>query len=273
VTNWRERAHWIAGDRERGASVLLAELLPVLDAAIADGPSAAVEVARIVCAGQPAMASLWNLCAAAVADSALPGCYARRRAEASRARQALTRVAVHALQDALLDVSQPRLLTLSYSGSVARALLDLFRTRPFELICAESLPGGEGHRLRDDLRAAGLRVTAVHDAELTTYLSSATAVVVGADAISARGWTNKVGTFGLAAAAWFRGVPVFVMASRDKAVSDRLETRLRVTSPFEVTPLHLATLIITETGPSPPDELGPLTERFTPELTYLLPLI
>ena len=216
----------------------------MLDAALAAGHEATVDVARRVCGGQPAMASLWNLCAAALADFVHPGRYALRRAEVERAPDSLTRAATAALVDALQGSTHARVLTLSHSGSVARVLTALSGALTLEVICGESLPGGEGAALAGQLRQDGIRTELVHDALLTTYLGSASApaprsasasgsvaVVMGADAVTAEHWTNKAGTYGLAAAAWFSGVPVYVLASRDKTAAAALALRLSVARP------------------------------------------
>lgn len=79
------------------------------------------------------------------------------------------------------------------------------------------------------LASAGARVTVVTDAAIAAFLSGATAVVVGADAVGADSWVNKVGTRGLAAAASLAGTPVMVVASQDKFVPPALENRLALT--------------------------------------------
>jgi translation initiation factor 2B subunit (eIF-2B alpha/beta/delta family) len=227
-------------------------------------------VARLVCRGQPAMAPLWNLCAAAVADFELPGRYARRRAEAKRAPRALIAAATSALSDALLGVERPRILTHSYSSSVAQVIERYAAEHSVEIVCGESLPGGEGADLRDRLSAASLRVELVEDARLTTFLPSATAVVIGADAVGEHFWINKAGSYGLAAAASFSGIPVYVVASRDKAASQILSAHLKPTGVFERIPAPLATLFLTEAGAIPPEGLGTLGERFSVEISHLI---
>jgi ribose 1,5-bisphosphate isomerase len=264
-----ERAEVIAGDRTRGASELAAELLPVLEAAQRAGRDTMVEVVRCVCRGQPAMAVLWNICAAVVADMVAPGRFARVRAEVERAPDALARAATSALNDALVGVPAPRILTLSYSRSVARTLTVLRSTHQLDVICGESLPAREGLRLADELVAAGIVCELVIDSALTTYLPEADAVVVGADAVAARHWTNKAGTFGLAAAAWFAGVPVYVVVSRDKAEAASLTSRITVPRLFEHIPSELATLFLTDAGPIAPESLSALTERFASDLDQL----
>ncbi len=269
------RAERIAADRARGASTLLAELLPILDDAVAAGHEATVTVARTVCLGQSAMAPLWRICAAALADFVHPGRYAACRAEFARAPRALARAASAALRDALASGDdRPHLVvTLSHSSSVASVLIALRTGIQIEVVCGESLPGGEGAAMREQLAAHGLRVELVADALMTTYLSGASAVVVGADAIEADAWTNKAGTFGLAAAAWFSGVPVYVICSRDKAAPPSLGSRLAPTRIFERTPSELATLFLTEVGPIPPDGLNDLVARHADDLPHLLEIL
>ena len=56
-----------------------------------------------------------------------------------------------------------------------------------------------------ELTSSRIDVTLTTDAALTARLSSATAVVVGADAFGPSAWINKAGTRGLAAAASLAG--------------------------------------------------------------------
>lgn len=274
------RAQAIASNRELGAAELLAQLLPLLEEAVTEGRDATMAAARLVCAGQPAMASLWNACAAALAEFAAPGRFARVKAEMERAPQALQRAVAAAMRDVMLaappsragtgamatGTEAPRLLTLSYSSGVAAALGTLAGERALEVICAESLPGGEGARMARELAASGARTTLVADALLTTHLPGATGVIVGADALSAQDWTNKAGTLGLAAAAASTSIPVFVVTARHKAQCATLRQRAPLPPLFERTPLGLATLVLTDAGSVPPDAVPGLSERFAPDL-------
>jgi translation initiation factor 2B subunit (eIF-2B alpha/beta/delta family) len=113
----------------------------------------------------------------------------------------------------------------------------------------------------------------VADAALTTYLPRATAVIVGADAVAARHWTNKAGTYGLAAAAWFSGVGVYVLASRDKAESEALTPLIELPRTFERIPVQLGTQFLTDAGPATPDALGGLAERCAPDLAHLFRIL
>ena len=123
-------------------------------------------------------------------------------------------------------------------------------------------------------------MTLVVDGAVTALLPQATAVVLGADAISADRWINKVGTFGLAAAAARSGVAVYVIASRDKFVPRALEPYItlpptpadeiwpdgpseipRQNIYFEATPSDLATLYLSASGVIPAEDLPGAVER------------
>jgi translation initiation factor 2B subunit (eIF-2B alpha/beta/delta family) len=283
------RATALAADRDAGASELLARLLPLLEEAIAAGPDQTVAVARIVCRAQPAMAPLWHACAAAVAEITQPGSFARRRAELERAPRALVRAASAALRDLLTGERAPVLLTISFSASVAQTLAEVARTHAFQVACGEGRPRFEGRRLAQDLHSSGIDVTLVVDAALTALLPQASAVVVGADAISADRWINKVGTFGLAAAAERTGVALYVIAARNKFVPRALESHItlppnpadeiwpdgpfdihRRNVYFEATPTDLATLYLTDGGAIPFANLPEAVERGAQEVESLL---
>jgi translation initiation factor 2B subunit (eIF-2B alpha/beta/delta family) len=220
------------------------------------------------------MAPLWNICAAAVAEFGDAGRFAQRRREFDRAPRALVRAATTALAAALGD-GDARLLTVSHSGSVRQTIVSLAADsrRTLSVVCAESVPGREGAGLYEQLRAAGIDADLVSDTRMTTYLPSASAVVVGADGVATRHWTNKVGTYGLAAAAWFSGVPVYVVASRDKAEAAELTERLSLPSLFERSPSQLATLYLTDVGPLTAGDLPSFSERFRSDLPFLFDVL
>ena len=281
------RAVAIAEDRDAGAGELLQRLLLLLADALRSGATAALEVSRIVCAGQPAMAPLWHACAAAVVDEEEPGAFERARRELARAPLTLARAASLALRDLLQDAPAPAVVTVSYSSSVIRALLDA--SMPIHIVCGEGRPRFEGRRTALALAERGLAVTLMTDAALTTCLATSAAVIVGADAVASEFWINKVGTHGLAAAAYRRGVPVYVVASREKGMPDAVarrwrqssgplaevwpgaDPRVRLDNPyFEATPVELATLFLTDVGVVSPESARTLANRGTAAIERLL---
>jgi translation initiation factor eIF-2B subunit delta len=255
----------IAEDRESGASALLGRAIGVL----ADGLTAGVPIrpiARELCRAQPSMASMWNAALEAIAAEHSPARFDRFASRIARAAAAMSRFGAEHL--AAPDESRPlRVVTISHSGSVAAVLEAVHHRRPLQVSCSEGRPALEGRRMATHLAERGIAVTFYSDAAVGHALEGADAVLVGADAISSDWFLNKCGTRMLASAASVRGVPVYVVASRDKFVVPQVASRLiiregaaheiwqappagiAVRNPyFETTPLDLLTSVITDAG-------------------------
>ena len=265
----REAIEALARDTESGASELVGQAVDILGRAGQRGRDTLVEAARGVCYAQPAMAPMWNAAIAALADEATPGTFARFTYRLQRAPAALRRLAIAELAP---DASQPlRIVTCSFSGSVAGVLLELARSCELTVACAEGRPRYEGRRLAAML-AASAQVEFFTDAALSLALREATALVVGADAVTPEWFLNKVGTLSLAAAAARNGVPVFVLGTRDKflppalfpglpiadgdprEVWDEAPAGVTVRNPyFERVPLDFATALVCDTAALTPE--------------------
>lgn len=271
-TELTRRIARLAADRESGASEILLEVLAILG----EGLAAGVDVeplAAALCEAQPTMAPVWNAAIEAVASTRQPGRLDRFAARVRRAPAALSRVGMAAFELPAGAGSRPgthpplRLATYSYSGSVAAVLEALHAARPLHVACSEGRPALEGRRLAARLAAGGIPVTLFADGAIGHALASAEAVLVGADAVGPEWFLNKSGTRMLAAAAAQQGVPVHVVASRDKFVSPALAARValregaaaeiwdapppgvEVCNPyFEATPLDLVATIISDAG-------------------------
>ena len=121
--------------------------------------------------------------------------------------------------------------------------------------------------MAERLAASGIAVSHYTDAALGHALRDADAVVVGADAVSPDWFLNKSGTRMLAASAAQYGVPIYVLATRDKFLSAAVAEHLvvREESPaevwpdapagitvrnqyFEATPLDLVTAVVSDAG-------------------------
>lgn len=255
----------IAEDRESGASALLGRAITVL----ADGLAAGIPIrpiAREICRAQPSMASMWNAALEAIAAEHSPARFDRFASRIARAAAATARVGVEHLAGP--DETGPlRVVTMSQSGSVAAVLEAVYQRRPLQVSCSEGRPALEGRRMATHLAQRGIAVTFYTDAAVGHALECADLVLVGADAISPDWFLNKSGTRMLAAAASVRGLPVYVVASRDKFVpkpiAERLTVRegapqeiwdappegITVRNPyFETTPLDVLTSVITDAG-------------------------
>ena len=254
----------LAKDRESGASELLPEVISVLHQALSSG-GPILEIARAICRAQPSMAPVWNAALIACApDGAVRLERFARRVE--RAPAAIARFAVDCF--AASGQSPLRVVTISYSGSVHHVLAAVADRIPsVHVSCGEGRPALEGRRLAARLAALHIPVTVYGDAAIGHALAAADAVIVGADAVAPLWFLNKTGTQMLAASALQHGVPLYVVASREKfvgaSVAEQLVVRdeapseiwaeppagVTVRNPyFERTSLELVTSVISDVG-------------------------
>ncbi|MEP6909333.1 MAG: hypothetical protein ABI896_02740 [Actinomycetota bacterium] len=154
-------------------------------------------------------------------------------------------------------------LTHSASATVREALL---HTPPARAICTVSEPIGEGRAFAEELRAEGLNVDLVEDADAAAALDDATLLLLGADTVFRDGTlNNKIGTTALAEAAAARQTPVIVaceivkLAPIEAAAAPEQSEAERAL--FELTPPHLITEIVTEEGAVSSDGVGALVDR------------
>ena len=169
----------------------------------------------------------------------------------------------------------PTVMTYSRSSTVLRALSDLAaRKRRVHVYCGEGRPMLEGQSLASELGWAGVDVTLGVDMALFGWLPEVKALVVGADSLSPEGLVNKLGTAELMRAALEHEVPRIVLCTTRKFLPQGavLPGRLREGDPdeimpstnervtvrnvyFDLTPLDLVSLVITEKGPLDQDAL------------------
>jgi translation initiation factor eIF-2B subunit delta len=172
----------------------------------------------------------------------------------SRDRAAAS-IAVHlgpALEDALV-------LTHSASNTVREAVL---HTRPARVFCTMSAPFEEGRRLAEDLASEGLEVELVEDDDVDRALESASLVLVGADTVYESGSVkNKIGTRPLAEAAQAVGVRTLVACELLKLVPVYVPTDDDEPDLRDTTPPELVEEIVTEEGPTRPEDVKSVIER------------
>jgi len=111
-----------------------------------------------------------------------------------------------------------RLLTISRSSLVESTLIALHQRKSYHLTCSISLPGSEGQGLCQALESKGIDVSCVPDWDLVDRLTTADAVVLGADLVTDDLVVNKWGSRDLIRHALGRGLPVFVLAEGFKHV-------------------------------------------------------
>ncbi len=159
------------------------------------------------------------------------------------------------LEDALV-------LTHSASATVREAFA---YTAPARVICTVSAPFEEGRAFAEDLRAEGIDVELVEDADARDALEHATLVLIGADTIFRDGSVcNKIGTASIAAAAGELGVPVVVASEVIKlAPIGPAEALAQIEGEqfFDVTPAEDVDEIVTEEGAYASADIGALIDR------------
>lgn len=237
---------WLGQDRSPSAPALRDALFPWL---------------RGAQAGQPSMALVHQMAARALAvaesgaalpdspldlrESLLRSCDAER-ADLAEATRNAARIAVE-----LVPESDAFIATLSHSGAVFEALRQLHeKGRRPRVLLAESRPGLEGREMAARLAALGIPVWLVADGALAMLLQSATAVWIGADAVTEHGVLNKVGSYVTALAAREHGVPVHAIAVRKKLI------------PAGTAALAITEMPASELWDSPPENVRPRNVYF-----------
>lgn len=236
-------------------------------------------------AAQPSMAPLFHLANEVLwaVEEAGPVDWRHAARQAAQARAEALRASPQAIARHIVGATSPMSVVLTHSASaaVAAALrLGYAQGRVARAICTESRPQNEGQALARDLAAGGLPVTFVVDAAAYEALAQADAVWIGADALAVAGVVNKIGSAGLAVLAGQRGVPVRVLAGRDKVwpaalspappVADRDPAEVWAGAPpgvnvvnryFDLTPWWAVSAVVMEDGAFPPEAVQALAQR------------
>jgi translation initiation factor 2B subunit (eIF-2B alpha/beta/delta family) len=255
----------IGQDRRSGSSALLERGVELLRR-IGEDRAALEDAAERLCRAQPAMAGFRTLAGVVRISQHPAAAIARFGLQITRAPGAIARNAVGILR--LRTRGGPlRLVTLSASQAVETTIGAAARDLAVVTCCAEGRPQLEGRDLARRLAAGGLRIELYTDAAIGVALESAEAVLVGADAVGPDRFINKVGTGALCALAGVVGVPVYVLAGREKVLTGEDFTALErgggspdevwsdapagvvaLNPYFEEVPLSLASALITDSG-------------------------
>ena len=279
---WQAELDLLRDDNRSGAQEVASRALSLLIDIVADSqPGSAASYRRwLLRAGrelvgvQPAMGILFRM-----VNDMLWACHHATGGEQIR-QEALTFLQGYqssagprqmALDDVACDylARYDSLMTYSRSSSVVRALTTMARKKAhIQVFCGEGRPMFEGQTLALELAGAGHRVTIGIDMALFGWLEQAQALVVGADSVSRDGIANKNGTFALMQAAREKDVPRIIVCTTAKLLPRNClnwqaigggdpeeiipasEERITVRNDcFDVTPLNLASVLLTDKGP------------------------
>ncbi|MGD0274130.1 MAG: hypothetical protein ABSB96_10425 [Gaiellaceae bacterium] len=148
-------------------------------------------------------------------------------------------------------------MTHSASATVREALT---HTPPARVICTISEPGSEGRGLAAELKACGLEVELIADADGSDAVRESNLLLLGADTVFKDGsLVNKVGTHAIARAAQEAGVPVIVACETFKLAPFDPEEPVEDT--FELIPAALIDRVVTEEGAANTIDVASLVDR------------
>jgi translation initiation factor 2B subunit (eIF-2B alpha/beta/delta family) len=271
-----QRLEELRTDRRHGASFLARRAVEAL-VEVAEAPASTSEellervtgAARLLATARPGIAAVagavGRLLAAVHAAQHLAPAELRRVIELEAQglidgrRRAAASIAVQ-LSERLKGA---HVVTHSASATVREAVL---YTPPERLVCTISHPIEEGRAFADELRAAGLPVELVADADAPAKLAESSLLLVGADTVYRDGaLCNKIGTRALAQAAADQRVSMIIacelikLAPIDSGQAGPLPTEAREL--FDLTPPELIEAVVTEDGTYTTAEVHALVDR------------
>ncbi len=288
MSDWRAIVAEIAADNRSGATAVAVRAAEAIAALAQAGDFTREALSAFIpalVAAQPSMAPLFHLANEALwaVEEAGPEAWREAARRAAQARAEALRASPQAIARHAATMTSPGRVVLTHSASAAVAaalLLGFEQGRVARVICTESRPQLEGQALARDLAAAGIPVTFVVDAAAYEALAQADAVWIGADALAMAGVVNKIGSAGLAVLAGQQGVPVMVLAGRDKVwpaalsaappIAARDPAEVWAEAPpgvivvnryFDLTPWPAVTAVVTEDGVLKPEAVQALAER------------
>lgn len=244
VRELREESH-------HGASWMARHALEALVEAVRNGEDP-VETARILASARISLGAI-----AGALGRVLPaGTPAQVVAEAEAVIGSRDRAA-KAIAVMLAGDISGTVMTHSASCTVHEVLV---HTPPEQVICTVSEPGGEGRGMAAQLKAEGVAVELISDAEGPDAARESDLVLLGADTVFKDGsLVNKIGTGGIARAAKDAGVTVIVACETFKLAPFDPEPPNEPT--FELIPTELIDRVVTEEGIADTDDVTALIDR------------
>jgi len=245
------RVRELREENHHGASWMARHALEALVEAVRDGEDP-VEVARVLASARISLGAIAGAVGRVLTAETPEQVVAEAEALIGSRDRAAKAIAVMLTADISGTV-----LTHSASCTVHEALL---HTPPERLICTVSEPGGEGRSLAANLKAAGLNVELIADAEGPDAARESDLVLLGADTVFRDGsLVNKIGTGEIVRAARDSGVPVIVACETFKLAP--FDPELPTEQTFELIPAALISRVVTEEGAANTEDVTALIDR------------
>lgn len=264
MINWEDSFNEIRADREHGATYLYRQALTILGDAASQNQiqdsSDIGNIIRILHFAQPAMAPMHFLAEKLESLSLQsPDNLNSRLAALVKSLERDSELAHGRIIGNFeqLNLRANTILLHSRSGTVQELIRGAVKTGT-KLLISEGRPGMEGLNLAGELVIDGYAVKTFVDDARAEVVKEADIIIVGADWISERDFTNKIGTYTLALVAREMRRPIYVAADATKFA----QSRFRIESPslkgnrqsfyqdilFEESPNSLITTFVTDLG-------------------------
>ncbi len=245
------RVRELKEEHHHGASWMARHALEALVEAVKDGEDP-VEVARILASTRISLGAIAGAVGRVIGAGTPEQVVAEAEAVIGGRDRAAKAIAIMLAADISGTVT-----THSASGTVHEALV---HTPPRQVFCTVSEPGGEGRGLAAALKAEGVVVELVSDAEGPDAARESDLVLLGADTVFSDGsLVNKIGTRAIASAAKDAGVTVIVACETFKLAPFDPEPPTEDT--FELVPTALIDRVVTEEGAADTDDVSALIDR------------
>lgn len=246
-----ERMRELREEKHHGASWMARRALEALVEAVESGEDP-LEAGRALASARSSLGAI----AGAIGRVLVSGTPEQVIAEAKALIDSRDRAA-KAIAVMLAPDSAGTVMTHSASCTVHEVLT---HTPPARVICTISEPGSEGRRLAAQLKAAGLEVELIADADGPDAVHESNLLLLGADTVFRDGsLVNKTGTLALALAAQDAGVPVIVACETFKLAP--FDPEEPVEDMFELIPAALIDRVVTEEGAADTVDVASLVDR------------
>jgi translation initiation factor 2B subunit (eIF-2B alpha/beta/delta family) len=118
-----------------------------------------------------------------------------------------------------------KILTHSYSSTVIKTLIYAHQNgKEMEVLVTESRPMFEGRKTAAILAKEGIKTTLLADMASFHIMEEIDMLVTGCDCVCQKGIVNKIGTKGLALAAFHDRKPMYVLTERSKFLPAKYRT-------------------------------------------------
>jgi translation initiation factor eIF-2B subunit delta/methylthioribose-1-phosphate isomerase len=246
-----ERVRELREERHHGASWMARRALEALVEAVENGEDP-LEAGRALASARLSLGAVAGAIGRVLVTGSPEQVIAEAKAVIDSRDRAAKAIAVMLTSDIAGTV-----MTHSASGTVREALT---HTPPARVICTISEPGSEGRRLAAELKACGLEVELIADADSSDAVRESDLLLLGADTVFKDGsLVNKIGTHAIARAAQESGVPVIVACETFKLAPFDPEEPIEDT--FELIPAALIDRVVTEEGAANTIDVASLVDR------------